>query len=66
MNEYYRMVLDLYKENTTSVNRVNPDRSLAVLLEIEKAITTAKIEGSPLDELYLLKADVELIRNLNE
>lgn len=66
MNEYYRMVLDLYKESATSVNRVNPDKSLAVLLEIEKAITTAKIEERPLDELYLLKADVELIRNLNE
>lgn len=66
MNEYYRMVLDLYKESLTSVNRVNPDKSLALLLEIEKAITTAKIEDRPLDELYLLKADVELIRNLNE
>ena len=61
-----RMVIELYKESLTSVDRVNPDKSLAVLAEIVKAITTAKIMETPLDELYLLKADVELIRNLND
>ena len=66
MNKYYRMVIELFKESLTSVNRVNPDESLRVLIEIEKAITTAKITGQPLDELYQLKADVELVRTLNE
>lgn len=66
MNKYYRMVLELYKESLTSVNRVNPDESLRVLTELEKAITTAKITNQPLDELYQLKADVELIRAINE
>ena len=66
MNKYYRMVLELYKESLTSVHRVNPDESLRVLTELEKAITTAKITNQPLDELYQLKADVELIRALNE
>lgn len=66
MNEYYRMVIELFKESLTNVNRVNPDASLRVLIEIEKAITTAKITGQPLDELYQLKADVELVRALNE
>ena len=66
MNQYYRMVIELFKESLTSVNRVNPDESLRVLIEIEKAITIAKITGQPLDELYQLKADVELVRALNE
>lgn len=61
-----RMVIDLFKESLTSVNRVNPDESLRVLIEIEKAITTAKITNQPLDELYQLKADVELVRAINE
>lgn len=66
MNKYYRMVIELFKESLTSVNRVNSDESLRVLIEIEKAITTAKITGQPLDELYQLKADVEMVRALNE
>lgn len=66
MNEYYRMVIELFKDSVTNVNRVNPDESLRVLTEIEKAITTAKIAGQSLDELYQLKADVELIRAINE
>lgn len=61
-----RMVIDLFKESLTNVNRVNPDESLRVLVEIEKAITTAKITNQPLDELYQLKADVELVRAINE
>lgn len=65
-NTLLRMVIELMKESLTSVNRVNPDESLRVLTEIEKAITTAKITGQPLDELYQLKADVELVRALNE
>lgn len=66
MNEYYRMVIELFKESLTNVNRVNPDESLRVLTEIEKAITTARINNQPLDELYQLKADIELIRAINE
>lgn len=66
MKEYYRMVIELFKESLTSVNRVNPDESLRVLTEIDKAITTAKVMDQPVDELYQLKADVELIRALNE
>ena len=66
MNTYYRMVIELMKESLTSVNRVNSDESLRVLTKIEKAITTAKITGQPLDEIYQLKADVELVRGLNE
>ena len=66
MNKYYRMVIELFKDSLTNVNRVNPDESLRVLIEIEKAITTAKITGQPLDELYQLKADVALVRALND
>ena len=66
MNEYYRMVIELFKDSLTSVNRVNSDKSLNVLIEIEKAISTARVTNQPLDELYQLKADVELIRALNE
>ncbi len=66
MSNYYRMVIELYKDSLTNVNRVNSDKSLQVLIEIEKAITTAKIMNQPTDELYQLKADVELIRALNE
>lgn len=65
-NTLFRMVIELMKESLTNANRVNPDESLRVLTEIEKAITTAKITGQPLDELYQLKADVELLRALNE
>ena len=66
MNEYYRMVIELFKDSLTSVNRVNSDKSLNVLIEIEKAIATAKVMTEPADELYQLKADVELIRAINE
>lgn len=66
MNHLYRMVIELFKDSLTNVNRVNADESLNVLIEIEKAITTAKVTNQPLDELYQLKADVELIRALNE
>lgn len=66
MNEYYRMVIELFKDNLTNVNRVNSDKSLNVLIEIEKAIAKAKIMNEPADELYQLKADVELIRAINE
>lgn len=65
MKEYYRMVIELFKDSLT-VNRANPDESLRVLTEIDKAITTAKVMNQPADELYQLKADVELTRALNE
>jgi len=56
-----------FKESLTSVNRVNPEESLGGLTKIEKAITTARISSRPpLDELYQQKADVELIRAINE
>lgn len=66
MNKLYRMVIELFKDSLTNSERINPDESLRVLAEIEKAITTAKIMNEPwLDELYQLKADVELIRAIN-
>lgn len=63
MKEYYRMVIELLKESLT-VNRVNPDESLQVLTELDKAITTAKVLGQPTDELCELKTDVEQIRTM--
>lgn len=59
MKEYYRMVIELCKQ---SIHQVNSEKSLEVLVELEKAITTAKIKGLPCDELQELKADVEQIR----
>lgn len=61
MKEYYRMVIELCKRSL-AINRVNPEESLQVLTELEKAITVARIEGKPLDELQTLKADVEQLR----
>lgn len=66
MNEYYRLVIDLYKECLTTTDRVNDEKSLHVLTEIAKAISVAKALGNPYNELCQLKADVELIRALNE
>lgn len=62
MKEYYRMVIELCKQ---SIHQVNPERSLEVLTELEKAITTAKIKGLPFDELQELKADVEQLRGMS-
>ena len=45
MKEYYRMVIELCKQ---SIHRVNSDKSLEVLVELDKAITTARIKGLPL------------------
>lgn len=56
MKEYYRMVIELCKQ---SIHQVNSEKSLEVLVELEKAITTAKIKGLPFDELQELRADVE-------
>lgn len=64
MKSYYRMVIELCKQSIAA-HRVNPERSLEVLTELEKAITTARIKGSPLDELQELKADVEQLRTMN-
>lgn len=61
MKEYYRMVIELCKQSIT-IHQVNPQKSLDVLTEFEKAITTAKIKGLPFDELQELKADVEQLR----
>ncbi len=61
MKEYYRMVIELYKQSI-AIHQVNPERSLEVLTELEKAITTAKIKGLSFDELQELKADVEELR----
>lgn len=59
MKEYYRMVIELCKQ---SIHQVNSEKSLEVLVELEKAITTARIKGLPFDELQELKAEVEQLR----
>lgn len=64
MKKYYRMVIELCKQSV-AIHQVNPERSLEVLTELEKAITTAKIKGLTFDELQELKADVEQLRALN-
>lgn len=64
MKEYYRMVIELCKQSI-AIHQVNSEKSLEVLTELEKAITTAKIKGLPFDELQELKADVELIRTMS-
>lgn len=61
MKEYYRMVIELCKQ---SIHQVNSEKSLEVLVELEKAITTAKIKGLPFEELQELKADVEQLRTM--
>lgn len=45
MKEYYRMVIELCKQ---SIHQVNSEKSLEVLVELDKAITTARIKGLPL------------------
>ena len=62
MKEYYRMVIELCKQ---SIHQVNSEKSLEVLVELEKAITTAKIKGLPFEELQELKTDVEQIRTMS-
>lgn len=62
MKEYYRMVIELCKQ---SIHQVNSEKSLEVLVELEKAITTARIKGLPFEELQELKADVEQIRTMS-
>lgn len=59
MKEYYRMVIELCKQ---SIHKVNSEKSLKVLVELEKAITTARVKGLPFEELQELKADVEQLR----
>ncbi len=61
MKEYYRMVIELCKQ---SIHQVNSDKSLEVLVELDKAITTARIKGLPFEELQELKADVEQLRTI--
>lgn len=53
------MVIELCKQ---SIHQVNSEKSLEVLVELEKAITTARVKGLPFDELQELKADVEQLR----
>lgn len=62
MKEYYRMVIELCKQ---SIHQVNSEKSLEVLTELEKAITTARIKGLPFDELQELRADVEQLRTMS-
>ena len=65
MENYNRMVIDLFKEAITNKNyRVNSEKSLDVLREIRMAITAANIKGLPTDELCELKSDVEQLRKL--
>lgn len=61
MKEYYRMVIELCKQ---SIHQVNSEKSLEVLVELEKAITTARVKGLPFEELQELKADVEQLRTM--
>lgn len=61
MKEYYRMVIELCKQ---SIHRVNSEKSLEVMVELDKAITTARIKGLPFEELQELKADVEQLRTM--
>ena len=61
MKEYYRMVIELCKQ---SIHQVNSEKSLEVLVELYKAITTAMIKGLPFEELQELKADVEQLRTI--
>ena len=56
------MVIELCKQ---SIHQVNSEKSLEVLVELEKAITTARIKGLPFEELQELKADVEQIRTMS-
>ena len=58
------MVIELCKQSF-AIHQVNSEKSLEVLTELEKAITTAKIKGLPFGELQELKADVEQLRALN-
>lgn len=62
MKEYYRMVIELCKQ---SIHQVNSEKSLKVLVELEKAITTARVKGLPFEELQELKADVEQLRGMS-
>ena len=55
------MVIELCKQ---SIHQVNSEKSLEVLVELEKAITTARIKGLPFEELQELKADVEQLRTI--
>lgn len=64
MKEYYRMVIELYKQSI-AIHQVNSEKSLEVLTELEKAITTARIKGLPFDELQELRADVKQLRALS-
>ncbi|WP_418850418.1 hypothetical protein [Prevotella sp.] len=61
MKEYYRMVIELCKQ---SIHQVNSEKGLEVLVELDKAITTARIKGLPFEELQELKADVEQLRTM--
>ena len=61
MKEYYRMVIELCKQ---SIHQINSEKSLEVLVELDKAITTARIKGLPFEELQELKADVEQLRTM--
>lgn len=65
MDNYNRMVIDLFKEAITNENyRVNSEKSLDVLREIRMAITAANIKRLPTDELCKLESDVKQIREL--
>ncbi len=62
MEKYYRMVIDLYKEASSSENyQVNPDRILEVKSVLANAITTAKVMGTPTNELEMLMKDLDPI-----
>jgi hypothetical protein len=62
MDRFYRMVIDLYKENITN-NGVDPERILEVRKAIACAQTEAKILDKPQDGFTELIADLDFLRD---
>lgn len=62
MNNYSRLVIDLYKEAFTSENyRVNSERLKEVRLAIANAITEARVLNMPTNDLEALQKDIEYL-----
>ena len=63
MEQYSRMVIELYKEALSQNCQVDPERILEVRKEIACAITAAKVEGLSISPLEELMADVDYLIN---
>lgn len=63
MEKYYRMVINLYKEAVNQNHQVNSNKILDVEKELACAITTAKVKGKEIENLELLKSDVDYLKN---